>query len=79
LLVKPRLLGFSRPNSVQLRARGRPYFRSLLSKNEESLYSLEKDVSQLRKTIDKQKLRRRELDDLKDRFPQLRSAAKDQE
>jgi len=30
LLAKPRLLGFSRPNSVQLRARGRHYFRSLL-------------------------------------------------
>lgn len=49
-----------------------------LSKDEESLYNLEKYVSQLRKTIDKQKLRRRELDDLKNRFPQLLSAAKDQ-
>ena len=33
-LVKLRLLALGRPNPVQLRARGRPYFRSLLGKAE---------------------------------------------
>jgi hypothetical protein len=38
-LVKSLLLGFSRPNSVQLRARGQPYFRSLLGSNSPKIVS----------------------------------------